>query len=539
MINILRVIKRGISVKIFVAYVAPKYKYLSFMIGFLCFAPGIRLFAQPLEIGNRRQVFIDEKFLAESKGVEFIVHQPQKTGEWTIKPEYAWEAGGIGPYSSVLKVDDTYHMWYHAMASVQWNIDKKSGAICYAQSKDGIHWEKPVLGLVEFDGNKENNIVLGHGAADVYIGQDGGMVFIDPNAPDDRKFNLPIRVEKKGETFHIFSSPDGIHWKLTYRSVLGVNTKFHLDTQNVIFWDNQANKYIIYGRGPSRSERSIFRVEADQIDRFSLIKELPLVLSPDSLDLSIGQTPVVDYYMSAAIKYPWADNAYYMFPTAYFHYIPGTLSEFREEVPKNAGPLDTQFTASTDGVNWQRYGRQPFIGLGMKGEFDWASARMFYGIVPAVNGREIYMYYRASDWLHGWDRDEKNKQLLTTAGLGASQNIAVISRIVLRMDGFVSLRGAYTGGEFTTPLLKFEGNKLFLNVNTSATGIVRVGIIDMNGNPVEGYRMEDCDRIHTANEINRVVSWGGNNDVSIFAGKAIRLRFEIRNADLFAFQFKD
>ena len=266
---------------------------------------------------------------------------------------------------------------------------------------------------------------------------------------------------------------------------------------------------------------------------------MPVVLTPDSLDLSYGQTHVVDYYLSAAIKYPWADNAYYMFPTAYYHYIPKTLAEFKDEVPTNAGPLHTQFAASTDGIKWQRYQRQPFLGLGMKGEFDWASVRMFYGMVPAVNGREIYMYYRASDWLHGWDRDERNKQLLTKAGLGASQNIAVISRVVLRMDGFVSVRGAYTGGEFTTPLLKFSGRKLLLNVNTSATGIVRVELLDINGIPLEGYRMEDCDRIHTANEINREVSWGGRSDVSIFAGKPVRLRFEIRDADIYAFQFKE
>jgi hypothetical protein len=164
---------------------------------------------------------------------------------------------------------------------------------------------------------------------------------------------------------------------------------------------------------------------------------------------------------------------------------------------------------------------------------------MFYGIVPALNGREIYMYYRASDWLHGWDRDERNKRILTDAGLGASQNIAVISRLVIRMDGFVSLRGVYTGGEFTTPLLKFSGRQLLLNVNTSATGIVRVEILDNNGNSLAGYSMDDCDRIHTANEINRVVTWNGKSDVSTFAGKPIRLRFEIRDADLYAFQFKE
>jgi hypothetical protein len=506
---------------------------------FFSFIMGPYLVAQPLDIGNHRQVFIDKRFLAESKGVELIVHQPQKTGELTIKPEYAWEVGGIGPYSAVLKVGETYYMWYHAMATAQWDAGTESGAICYAKSTDGIHWEKPALGLVDFEGNKKNNIILGHGAAGVQLGQDGGMVFIDPNAPQDQKFNLAVRIGKTGKDFHLFSSPDGIHWKLTYASVLGAETKYKLDCQNVIFWDNQTNKYVIYGRGLSPGGRSIFRGEANRLDGFSILQNLPLVLTPDSLDLSYGKTHAVDYYLSDAIKYPWADNAYYMFPTAYYHYLPKTLAEFKTEVPTNAGPLHTQFAASTDGISWQRYGRLPFLSLGMKGEFDWASARMIYGMVPALNGREIYMYYRASDWLHGWDRNEHNKQLLTQAGLGASQNIAVISRVVLRMDGFVSLRGAYTGGEFTTPLIKFTGSKLFLNVNTSATGNVRVAILDINGKPLDGYRIEDCDLIHTANEINRVVSWNGKSDVSAIAGKPVRLHIEIRDADLYAFQFKE
>jgi hypothetical protein len=247
---------------------------------------------------------------------------------------------------------------------------------------------------------------------------------------------------------------------------------------------------------------------------------------------------VVDFYMSAAVKYPWADNAYYMFPTAYCHYIPDMLAEFSKDLPTNAGPLDTQFAASRDGIAWERYDRCPFVPLGMKGEFDWASARVIWGLVPDAAGREMYQYYRASDWLHGWDRDERNKRLLTAAGLGADRNVAVISRLVSRRDGFVSVRGAYTGGEFTTPSLVFEGKELVLNLDTSAAGIIRVGILDPSGAPIEGFATQKCDLIHTCNEISRAVAWRRNSDVSKLAGKPIRLRFSLHNADLYAFQFR-
>lgn len=497
------------------------------------------------DIGSQRQLLIDKRFAASSRGVEWVVHPPVKTGEWTIKPEHKWEMGGVGPYSSVLKEGDTYHMWYHVMASVQWHIDEAAGAICYARSRDGIHWEKPELGLVEFEGSRKNNIVFGHGAAGYTLGQDGGMVFIDPQAPSTDRFRLLIRHKDIGPGLHVFSSGDGIHWRLTHTSIITYRPQargHHLDSQNVLFWDERLGKYVAYVRKNVNEKgsqgRAIARAESDHLGGFPVVQDLPTVLAPDDLDLKHDGTAVVDYYMSAAIKYPWAQDVYLMFPTAYYHYIPGRLAEFPKEVPTNAGPLDTQFAASRDGITWERYERRAFVELGMKGEFDWASARTIWGIVPDTTGRYLFMYYRASDWLHGWDRDERNKRLLSAAGLGADQNIAVLSRLVLRRDGFVSVRGAYTGGELTTPPLTFTGSKLVLNVDTSATGIVQVEIQDAGGKPLEGYTLDRCDLIHTANETNHPVSWRGRGDVKPLEGRPVRLRFAITNADLYAFQFQ-
>jgi hypothetical protein len=498
-----------------------------------------------LEVGDRRQLLFDRRFIQEAKGVELVVHKPVKTGEWTIKPERPWEEGGVGPYSSVLKEGDTYHMWYHVMTSVQWHIDEEAGAVCYARSKDGIHWERPSLGLVEFAGSRDNNIVFGHGAAGVTLGQDGGMVFIDPNAPPDERFRLLIRHKKTGEGLHLFSAPDGIHFKLTHTSLITYRPQargHHLDSQNVMFWDDRLGGYVAYVRKnmnePGSQGRAIARTESARLGGFPVVQEMPAVVAPDAQDLKHNGASAVDYYMSATIKYPWAQDAYFMFPTAYYHYMRGFLGDFPDEVPTNAGPLDSQFAASRDGINWERYDRRPFVDLGMKGEFDWASARVIHGIVPDTSGRSLYMYYRASDWLHGWDRDERNKKLLTQAGLGADQNIAVLSRVVLRMDGFVSVRGAYTGGEFTTPPLTFKGGKLVLNVDTSATGIVQVGLMDQDGQPIDGFQLDQCDLIHTANDVNRPVTWKGKGDLAALAGKPVRLRFAIRNADLYAFQFR-
>jgi hypothetical protein len=150
----------------------------------------------------------------------------------------------------------------------------------------------------------------------------------------------------------------------------------------------------------------------------------------------------------------------------------------------------------------------------------------------------MYMYYRGSDWLHGWDRDERNRNILTGVGLGATQDVTVISRVVLRRDGFVSVAANHQGGEFTTPPLKFSGDRLKLNVNTSATGILRVACLTAGSEPIPGFTLEDCDLVHTANEINRTVTWKGRADVGSLAGRAVRLRFVMRDTDLYAFQFQ-
>ncbi len=490
---------------------------------------------EPLDVGDRRQVFIDGRFLAASDHVELVMHPPRKTGERTLVPDRPWEAEGFDTYNCVLKLEDTYHLWYSA-----------GPGLCYARSRDGITWEKPILGLAEHQGSRENNIVLGQGAGGIDRVSTEGMVFHDPTAPPDQRFRYAVRISDELKDTVVFSSPDGIHWRLTHEQVLTFTHpegRQHLDSQNVIFWDDRINRYVAYMRFnrhvPGFRGRSIVRSESDHLGGFDQVQDARIVLGPDGLDASLGGHPAVDYYTNGTLKYPWAQDAYYMFPQAYFHYRPGELAEFKDEYPVNAGPLHTQFAASRDGIAWHRFGRRPFVRLGVKGDFDCMSARLFYGLVPSVDGRELYLYYWGSDQLHGWGRDERNNRLLTAAGLAPTENATIISRLVLRRDGFISARAAYAGGEFTTPLIRFAGRELVLNVDTSATGMMRCELLDDRGGPIEGFGLGDCDLIHTANELDRPVSWGGRTDLSALAGQPVRLRVVFRDADLYAFQFRN
>lgn len=110
-----------------------------------CFANGLPLSAQVIDIGNRRQLLVDHKFVEDENNIEFQVHKPTKTGDTCI-------TSGTG-LPSVLEMDGIYHMWY------------SSSSISYARSYDGIHWEYPSLNLrTDSRTSKPNNTVLGHGA---------------------------------------------------------------------------------------------------------------------------------------------------------------------------------------------------------------------------------------------------------------------------------------------------------------------------------------------------------------------------------------
>ena len=501
---------------------------------------------EPLAIGNRRQLLMDDRLVQKSQGIEFIVHQPKKTGDILFSSEPGLPLGG---YHSVLYEGGTYHFWYST-----------GGGVLYARSRDGIHWEKPHLNLARAASNNavtpQHNLVLGQGVGGVKGGMHGLMVFVDPNAGESDRFKLVANPGEFDSQLQIFSSPDGIHWRHAFTNVITFPVEVkpnHLDSQNVIFWDERVSKYVAYFRKNVRESgtkagqvprtRMVARAESATLDFFCKVEDAPVILKADpEHEVRPGSAgreayTLLDVYTSGTIKYPWAESAYLMFPTEYYHYS-AKLAEFRKEVPINAGVVDTRFASSRDGITWRRYDHRPFVPLGMKGEFDSKRIYMVYGIVPANHDRELFMYYLGTSETHGWDRDDRNNRLLTAADL-APTGPSVISRVVLRRDGFVSIRAGFSGGEFTTPLLRYTGEQLLLNVDTSAAGELRVEILDEQGQPVPDFTLAACDLIHTANEINRVVKWNGATSVGALAGKPIRLRFVMRDVHVYAFQFAE
>ncbi len=189
---------------------------------------------------------------------------------------------------------------------------------------------------------------------------------------------------------------------------------------------------------------------------------------------------------------------------------------------RGSGPLETQLSVSRDGLNWKRYPRPAYVGIGEHLGRNVVTAYIAHGMVR--RGNEIWQYYFGETQYHSaWRQDP--------AGRG-------VYRLVQRLDGFVSIDSPYgkEGLVVTRPIL-FRGNRLTLNIDTDATGYAQVGFLDENGDPIEGFSVDDCIYIN-GDFVETEVEWlHRGKDVSALAGRPVQLVFRMRGAKLYAMQF--
>ena len=302
-------------------------------------------------VGDRKQLLFDDAFFSQHERFWWRVCPPKKTGEHNLVADKPWENFIIN-WFTVRQDGGKYRMWYEAYDKAAAGDDQ--ARYCYAESKDGIHWVKPVLGLVEYGGSKANNILFDHlGGAPEH----GGTVFKDPMAPPQQRYKfiyLSADQERKHWTVWGATSPDGLHWQ---RHDAGPILNVGSDTQTVAFWDESLSKYVTYCRLWTHS-RTIGRSESADFFKFPEAAE---VMRCDELD-----PPDTDLYNNAALKYPYADHAYLIFTSLYHH---------------PSDNLDIQLAVSRDGVHWSRPERKPFIANGPPGSMDDATAYMAPGLV--------------------------------------------------------------------------------------------------------------------------------------------------------------
>jgi hypothetical protein len=246
---------------------------------------------------------------------------------------------------------------------------------------------------------------------------------------------------------------------------------------------------------------------------YGLADELPVVLGPDERD-----PPGMQIYTLGALKYPGAQDVYVAFPSVWYSRRPDWRSG--QSDPNASDTLEVQFAFSRDGVRWQRPFRQAVIRRGPPGS---GSEGQIYssGMVRHRDRLLVYFSGLSSRHLTGNPKDDWNP---------------VIGRAVFRLDRFIGAEAAYEGGELTTPPLVFGGRRLELNARTGGGGFIQVELLDEAGTTLPGFGLAGADRVN-GDAVAHAVSWAGRSDVSALAGRTVRLRFVMRDAKLYAFQF--
>lgn len=481
--------------------------------------PGLN--SQPIDIGGRKQVFVDRQLIEASRNVVLTMHSPRRDGRVLISADQPWERDcHVAVYSSVLKDQGKVRVWYDLVKLTGPGPYDHLRMVAYAESEDGLHFVKPKLGLHAVDGSKQNNIVIPD-----KIG--GCAVWIDPQAPARHRYKTQAKVYPTGE-FHMHSSSDGLNWSLFSKPHPGPGGH---DTQSIVYWDPAVKRYAMFTRfwahhdDRDRRYRTVRRLETGDLKLGKWSNE-SIVMAPDARDRAThktpGRQPPMDFYGACVFPYAEAPDVTIMLSQPHWHW--------QDRSPrKGLGPanLDVQLAVSRDGRQFMRLGqRRPFMANGRDGQFD--SRYVWVLPNPVRMGDELWIYYA------GNNRDHNG--VIDPASPGGKQQSG-IARAVLRLDGFVSADVGLDGGTLTTPPVRFRGDRLELNVETSGGGAVEVELLDTDGLPIAGFSRSEA-RAVNGNSVRMPVTWRGTGDVSQLVGTPIRLRFHMRDCRLYAFQFR-
>jgi hypothetical protein len=350
---------------------------------------------------------------------------------------------------------------------------RREMGICYAVSRDGIRWEKPSLGIVEFRGNKENNLV--------WRGPHGAGVFKDLHDPDPKR---RYKIFFKGQKISVAFSHDGLHWS---KAIECPEANVRGDTHNNAFWAPTLGGYVGITRTWARPRgRQVARTSSKDFLKWSGAK---VVLEGLENHLQTYAMPVF-YYAGVYIGLPAIYNS-------------------------EADRTHTELTWSPDTVRWHRIdpGTPLIANSTEKGQYDWGTA--YAAAYPVFLKDEIRLYYGGCDDKHfGWRN-------------------GYFCLATLRPDGFAGYE-QIDGNKpalITTTTVVCTGNKLQLCADVRRKGFVRVTLLDKDN------RRLAQSKLMKKTVTDAEVKWQDGFSFENLRGKNIRLRFELKNAKLYSFSF--
>jgi hypothetical protein len=412
--------------------------------------------------------------------------------------------------------EDRYRLWYEVVSPEDISAGKagERNLLCYAESVD-TGWNKPSIGIVEYEGNTDNNIVYGGPLAPRW-GYHGSTVFRDPSCGEEERYKIihlgfvgkevleefkkaghegvdPL-CERGDRASVVFGavSPDGIHWKALEEPLVLQSS----DTQNTAYFDQVLGKYVAYLRTWVLNRRSIGRSESSDFRRLPLPETL-VWPGPE-----VGPSDL--WYCNAKTTYPGAGDYHFLFAKRWH------VAEDRFYI---------HLATSPDGIMWGFPPEGQVLGPGPMGGFDAGGVSVGCGMVELPNDRVGVPFV-------GFAVPHKHPR---TRPLG---NIAWGSwprgrLVALKADGV---------GEFRTMFVTFEGDELRVNARTSQVGEIRFGVLTRGRQEPEGRSLEDCDPVK-GDSFDHIVSWGGDTSIGHEQGSPVAFQVRMTSAELFSMSF--
>jgi hypothetical protein len=442
-----------------------------------------------------------------SSTVPHVLHPPVRADEPLLVPDRPWEMEhGLGYpgiiYDPAISRFRLYYTVSQTERRSQPGYPPGGYFLCYAESGDGIHWEKPVLGLISYGEHGDTNIVVQGEreakVAHVHLGRpsarDGprniGMI------PPQHLAGYPYVMYYCDGSHFLATSQDGVHWQERVSRVIANR----IDCDQTIVFDPQRREFVSYVRN-----RLIFsgKEKEEYLGNTRLISR---VSSPDLW--SEWDT------MPSSVLIPDAGDGqrFYAMPTFLHAGIYWGMVHHLNEEPQS---MEAELVFSRDGINWKRLPGHPKV-LPVRPGSSWDCGMVCTADRIIEVGDEWWLYYTGHDGYH----DAKNRQ----GSIGLAR---------FRKEGFVSLRAGDLDSYVVTRPIRWPGGRLVVNASTSEGGYLRARVTDQRRETVPGFSLTECE-VFEGDSVRHRVEWV-KGDISKLAGRVIRLEFKFRKADLYAF----
>lgn len=472
--------------------------------------------SQPITVGRERQLLMDNFIVSDAWGCRRTVHPPEKFAK---NPVLEGTQGVSGPGSLGTVMFDPelrrFRMW-----SGTWNIgrpDYDFGQVqAYYESDDGVKWSAPALGLVEFNGTKQNNLI--HGAKGLEYGAPS-VLRAPPRLRAKGRFAMLYGLAREkplaGQTHaleqRIAWSDDGVRWQDQPENPV---FRGRSDTFNNFVYNPERDVFMMYRFATVNSNQVRIQAYAESADLIAWTQS-ETILYPDELDSPMFHGLTVQKYQ----------GVYLGLLTLFYQWLVPPFDA--PEVPKpKLLQMDAQLAWSRDGRQWQRHPERPvFLGNGMPGTCDAGLVLPYAGLVE--RGDRVFLYYRGDP-------------VATRLNLIKASRSINLCLATLRRDGFVSLDAARDGYVLTKPLL-LPGGRLHLNAQTEPDGFIRVALRrgdgDKDGDWIDGWNFEQA-KDFAGDSTDATVAWIAGDNVDALKDRAVRLHFWLHKAKLYSFWFE-